>query len=116
MRSVKAATANQARRQSGNSSSASSPAATSPGPVPELTMVWLRSLARASTLRPTMATSPGEAKPAPAEPTMANAANTPVCWAAAMPAAPVLALSAAATTRLRGWRAARKNPTVAPKQ
>ena len=63
-----------------------------------------------------MLTSPGEARPAPAELTMAKAAKAAVLGEAAIPAAPALAHNAVAMTRLRGRRDATKKPTIAPRQ
>ncbi len=92
------------------------PAATSPGPVPALTIACRRSVSPVGPFRRTMLTRPGEAKPAPADPSMAKAANHVVSGAVAIPSEPALAVAAAARITLRGCREATANATIAPTQ
>ncbi|GIG25568.1 hypothetical protein Cde04nite_18120 [Cellulomonas denverensis] len=103
-------------RHSGSSARASSPATTSPGPVPAFAVFWARSRAVAGVLRSTRATTAGEANPAAAELSTAPAASIPGPGASAIAAQPTAAVIPAATTRARGCRAPARNPIAAARQ
>lgn len=89
------------------------PAATSPTPVPELTVVWAPSLLASPMMREISPTVPGVAKPAPAPATTTPIPKTTVLGAAATVSAPAEAEAPAQTTRRRGHVAPRAAITAA---
>lgn len=113
---VRAPVTIQATLHSEATSSANTAAPTRPGPVPALTTDCALSTCRESTLRSTMVTSAGEAKPAPAELITAAVPNQATVSAAAIPHAPPQAVKAAATMRSWGERWPRPRPAAAAKQ
>ena len=106
-----AANASHAARQRSSASKATGPEIATPRPVPALTMVWIRSRCRGTTLSAIAWPSGGDATPVPTPAMVTPAASTTALGATAMSAVPAVAKEPAATATARAPK--RGEPVVA---